>query len=96
MVIAWRILLMTLLSRKQPELPPQVLFSDLEPKVLGAFAAKESLQPPDDLKGGRDARGQARRLQGAQERPASWRHRTVEGLRVAVRYVQGCRALSEC
>lgn len=50
MVIAWRILLMTLLSRKQPELPPQVLFSDLELKVLGAFAAKESLQPPGDLK----------------------------------------------
>ena len=35
-VIAWRIMLMTLLGREDPDLPAQLLFSDL---LLGAFAA---------------------------------------------------------
>lgn len=46
MVIAWRILLMTMLGRKSPELPPQVLFSDLEVRLLTAFAKSEKLEPP--------------------------------------------------
>ena len=46
MVIAWRILLMTLLGRKSPDLPPQVLFSDLEIRLLTAFAHNEKLAPP--------------------------------------------------
>ena len=41
MVIAWRIMLMTLLGRETPELPPEVLFSDLEIKVLTALAKKK-------------------------------------------------------
>jgi hypothetical protein len=49
MVIAWRILLMTLLGRKSPDLPPQTLFSDIELRVLRAFAASDKLQPPDTL-----------------------------------------------
>jgi len=49
MVIAWRILLMTLLGRKGPDLPPQVLFSDLEIRLLTAFAQKEKLAPPVTL-----------------------------------------------
>jgi len=40
MVIAWRIMLMTLLGRQCPELPPEVLFSDLEIQVLRAYAKK--------------------------------------------------------
>jgi hypothetical protein len=40
LVIAWRIMLMTLLSREQPELPADVLFSDLEIEVLTAFGKK--------------------------------------------------------
>ncbi len=39
-VIAWRILLMTLLGRETPDLPAEVLFSDLELKVLEAYAKK--------------------------------------------------------
>ncbi|MDQ6999126.1 MAG: IS4 family transposase [Mariprofundus sp.] len=40
-VIAWRIMLMTLLGRESPELPAEVLFSDLEIKVLKAYAIKK-------------------------------------------------------
>lgn len=41
MVIAWRIMLMTLLGREVPELPPEVLFSNLEIKVLKNYAKKK-------------------------------------------------------
>ena len=36
MVIAWRIMLLTLLGRECPQLPAEVLFSDLEIEVLQA------------------------------------------------------------
>jgi hypothetical protein len=42
LVIAWRIMLMTLLGREQPELPADLLFSDLEVEVLGAVAKKNN------------------------------------------------------
>jgi hypothetical protein len=40
MVIAWRIMLMTLLGRETPELPAEVLFSDLEIEVLRSWVKK--------------------------------------------------------
>jgi len=40
MVIAWRIMLMTLLGREEPTLPPELLFTDVELKVLRRYAAK--------------------------------------------------------
>jgi hypothetical protein len=43
LVIAWRIMLMTLLGRETPELPAEVLFSDLEIEVLKAYAKKTAL-----------------------------------------------------
>ena len=49
LVIAWRILLMTLLGREHPDLPPDVLFSELEIQVLKAFAAQQGLAAPDTL-----------------------------------------------
>ena len=42
LVIAWRIMLMTLLGRECPELPAEVLFSDLELTVLRAYAFKKT------------------------------------------------------
>ncbi len=42
MVIAWRIMLMTLLGRESPDLPPEVLFSDVEIHVLHAYAKKNA------------------------------------------------------
>ena len=42
LVIAWRILLMTLLGRETPELPAEVLFSDIELKILRAYAKKKN------------------------------------------------------
>ena len=45
-VIAWRIMLMTLLGRETPELPAEVLFSDLELHVLRAYAKKNTCRPP--------------------------------------------------
>ena len=40
LVIAWRIMLMTLLGRECPDLPAEVLFSDPEVEVLQAYAKK--------------------------------------------------------
>lgn len=50
LVIAWRIMLMTLLGRETPQLPPEVLFSDLELQVLRAYAKKKRLAPPSTLR----------------------------------------------
>lgn len=50
-VIAWRIMLMTLLGREAPDLPPDVLFSDIELEVLTAFAnSRRDLKPPTTLR----------------------------------------------
>jgi hypothetical protein len=46
LVIAWRIMLMTLLGRETPELPAEVLFSDIELRTLQAYAKKKSLKLP--------------------------------------------------
>ena len=40
LVIAWRIMLMTLLGRDCPGLPAEILFSDVEIEVLAAYAKK--------------------------------------------------------
>ncbi len=42
LVIAWRIMLMTLLGREAPDLPPEVMFSDIEIRVLNAYAKKKT------------------------------------------------------
>ncbi len=42
LVIAWRIMLMTLLGRENPELPAEILFSDVELRVLHAYAKKKT------------------------------------------------------
>jgi len=42
LVIAWRIMLMTLMGREVPALPAEVLFSDLEIEVLKAYAKKKT------------------------------------------------------
>ena len=49
LVIAWRIMLMTLLGRETPELPAEVLFSDIELRTLKAYAKKKDLTPPSVL-----------------------------------------------
>ncbi len=41
LVIAWRIMLMTLLGRETPELPAEVLFSDIELRTLKMYAKKK-------------------------------------------------------
>ena len=49
MVIAWRIMLMTLLGRECPDLPAEILFSDPEIEVLQAYAKKTASPSPLDL-----------------------------------------------
>lgn len=49
LVIAWRIMLMTLLGRECPELPAEILFSDLEIEVLEAYAVKKTVKPQPNL-----------------------------------------------
>lgn len=46
LVIAWRIMLMTLMGREAPDLPAEVLFSDIELKTLRAYAKKKRLKQP--------------------------------------------------
>lgn len=46
LVIAWRIMLMTLLGRETPELPAEILFSEVELRTLRAYAKKKGLKPP--------------------------------------------------
>ena len=46
LVIAWRIMLMTLMGREVPELPAELLFSDIELKTLRAYAKKKHLTSP--------------------------------------------------
>lgn len=46
LVIAWRIMLMTLLGRETPELPAEVLFSDIELRALRAYSKKKEMTPP--------------------------------------------------
>ena len=45
MVISWRIMLMTLLGRECPELPAEVLFSDIEIDILNVYALKKTPPP---------------------------------------------------
>ena len=42
LVIGWRIMLMTLLGREIPELPAEILFSDIELRTLRAYAKKKN------------------------------------------------------
>jgi hypothetical protein len=49
LVIAWRIMLMTLLGREAPTLPTEVLFSDIEVRTLAAYARKRGWNPPTNL-----------------------------------------------
>jgi len=68
LVIAWRIMLMTLLGREAPELPPEVLFSDIELQVLRAWS-KKTPENADDPGRSRTPGRAARRIPGA--RPGS-------------------------
>ncbi len=49
LVIAWRIMLMTLSGRETPALPAEVLFSDIELRTLRAYSKKNGLKPPELL-----------------------------------------------
>ena len=49
LVIAWRIMLMTLLGRECPQLPAEVFFSDLEIEVLQAYSKKNASPNPPTL-----------------------------------------------
>ena len=49
-VIAWRIMLMTLLGRYVPECAAELLFSDNELHFLRDYAAEKGLEPPGNMK----------------------------------------------
>jgi len=49
MVIAWRVMLMTLLGREVPELPAELLFADIELRVLGDYAQSRRRPRPTSL-----------------------------------------------
>ena len=56
LVIAWRIMLMTLLGRETPGLPAEVLFSDVELQTLRAYAKKKPEAARAARRGGSDGR----------------------------------------
>ena len=49
MVIAWRIHLMARLGRELPDLPPEILFADIELRVLALFAKSRRKGTPKNL-----------------------------------------------
>ena len=49
MVIAWRIQLLVRLGREVPDLPPELLFTDTELRVLSVFAKSRQRPPPARL-----------------------------------------------
>ena len=50
-VIAWRLMLMTLLGREVPECDAKLLFTDIELRFLADYAADSGLSAPDTLAG---------------------------------------------
>ena len=48
-VIAWRLMVMTLLGRDVPASDPQLLFTDIELRFLNDYAAEIGLPPPNHL-----------------------------------------------
>ena len=50
-VIAWRLMLMTLLGREVPEYDAELLLSDIELRFLADYAADSGLSAPDTLAG---------------------------------------------
>jgi hypothetical protein len=46
LVIAWRIMLMTLMGRQMPGMPAELVFSDIEIRTLQAYAKKKKLKSP--------------------------------------------------
>ncbi len=50
-VIAWRLMLMTLLGREVPECDAELLFSEIELRFLADYAADSGLSAPDTLAG---------------------------------------------
>ena len=50
-IIAWRLMLMTLLGREVPDCDAELLFSDIELRFLADYAADSGLSAPDTLAG---------------------------------------------
>ena len=48
-VIAWRIMVMTLLGRQVPECEAELMFTDHELAFLSDYAAQQGLEPPENL-----------------------------------------------
>ena len=61
-VIAWRVMLMTLLAREVPHCDAQLMFTDMELRFLAAYAADAALPAPCDLAGHGAPGGPPRRL----------------------------------
>ncbi len=49
-VIAWRLMVMTLVGRQTPELPADLLFTEIELMVLRDFARDRKLPTPDNVR----------------------------------------------
>jgi hypothetical protein len=82
LVVAWRIMLMTLLGREVPELPADVLFSDTELEVLRRYA-KERPETAADPRRGSPAGGTAGWLPGPRARSPARARTDMAGLRGA-------------
>jgi len=79
-------MLMTLLGREAPEMPPEVMFSDLELAVLTAHAKKKP-QPTRQFSGCGEIGGKDRRLSWSLRRSVSWTSNNVAGILAIKTYV---------
>ena len=79
LVIAWRIMLMTLLGRQCPDLAAEVLFSDIEVEVLRAYAKKTNSPARPARRGSASSRPLGR-LSRSRQRPTPGAPIAVAGL----------------
>ncbi len=91
LVIAWRLMLMTLLGREVPELPAETVFSDIELRTLRAYA-KKTIDTADTTGRCAQAGSEDWRLHRAQRRPTPGPSADVAGLQSPAVHVHGIRA----
>ena len=70
-VIAWRIMVMTLLGRQVPDCDPELMFADAELSFLRDYAARYGLKAPERLRQRGARRRASRRIPGQEGRSGS-------------------------
>ena len=89
LVVAWRIMLMTLMGRELPDLPADILFTELEIKVLKQYAIKKTQGAGNSRRDGRLSRS-TRRSSRSEQRSGSGTPSDMQRLSKTSRLLRGC------